>query len=452
MWERAAPLLVFQAYLTASVLAFAFGPLDLPIQNSWKLYPYVFCGQLAIFLGYYTGMHRPSRRFTNAVSIDSAWKLSIAVTLVLLPVTIRYRNYGGLSIMDALADPAAAYSARLEHFDGDADAKWLSILRGTLAPVMSMYVPLGIVYWNRLSRIWQAAWAAGLAGVISTSLLSGAAIGLFDIVLTTPWMLWLHFRQRRQNEFVTATPAAARGSRGIQAIRAAVPTSMFRFRQKVTVGLMTVVVVSAGIHYFSYSRQSRYGMQGNEYPRDTTGWSRHMYGVTIPESVEYPLYMLTKYWTQGYQGLSECLDLPFVWCWGVGHSPFWTRYADRLNLDQWFWNNCYPMRLDAATGYSAANNWHTIYPWLASDLTFPGAIVFVGCLAYLLSRAWTESLAGDNPFAVGFVAQLLILFFYIPANNGRLSYPEETLAFWGLMLLWLMTRQGPSKMRHALIR
>ncbi|MBV9122201.1 MAG: hypothetical protein JO112_02425, partial [Planctomycetes bacterium] len=107
-----------------------------------------------------------------------------------------------------------------------------------------------------------------------------------------------------------------------------------------------------------------------------------------------------------------------------------------------FYDRCYPARLECTTGYSAESYWHTIYPWLASDLTFPGALVFMGLMAYLLARAWSDSLRGDNPFALGFLAQILLMFYYIPCNNVRLQFAEEIITFWGLLVLWLGTRKG----------
>lgn len=71
-------------------------------------------------------------------------------------------------------------------------------------------------------------------------------------------------------------------------------------------------------------------------------------------------------------------------------------------------------------------------------------------MGYLLAQVWANAVCKTNPFAVGFLAQLLIFFYYIPANNGRLSYPEETLAFLGTLLLWRLTRERRLKMRVAL--
>ncbi len=182
-------------------------------------------------------------------------------------------------------------------------------------------------------------------------------------------------------------------------------------------------------------------MTGNEYPRWTTGWSEDRYGFALPESIEYPLYNLAGYGTNGYQGLSECLDLPFEWCYGCGHSSvMMRRIGSFLGDPNFFWERCYPVRLESETGYSATQKWHTVYPWLASDLTYVGALIFVGLLGFLLARVWEDCLRGNSTLAVCLLAQLLMIFYYIPANNAHLSYLEESLAFWELLIAWWFFR------------
>jgi hypothetical protein len=423
-------LVFFQVYLIGSVVAFAFGPTDYDPVNPATFYTYVLGGQLAIVFGYSLGTSRPARGYRGPISIEIVQKASITAVLLLLPITLTYRNYAALSLTQALADPGTAYAARLDSFYGGETTPLLSIVRGFLAPLMKLFLPLGIVYWQRLTPLWKRLWLAGLVGLFVEAIFTGAAIGVFDLILVIPWMLWLGLRQRRwARKPVSAWPLQPYAN-----------AQNHRLPKRGLLALLTVILLGAGTLYFSYSRQSRYGLAGNEYPPWTTGWSQDRYGVSLPASIEYPLYTLATYWTQGYQGLSECLDLPFEWCYLCGHSSFWSRYAERLWSHPYgIQSRSYPHRLEAETRYSATNNWHTIYPWLASDLTFFGAAVFVGLLAYLLARALTDSLVAKNPFAVGFLGQILMLFYYIPANNGRLSYPEETMAFWGLLLLWLLT-------------
>lgn len=431
------PVLFFEAYLFASVLAFTFGPVDFPVRSPWLLYSYLTFAQLAIFVGYYAGAARPPCGYQGLLSVKSVFALATIITLLLLPLTIHFRNYAELSLVDALYDPGAAYSARIQELANRESVSKISLLRGIVGPFLGLLVPVGILYSHSVSRQWRRLWKLAVVGIIIEALLVGAAKGLFDLVLTVPWLIWIRAtRSPSRHNFQTSTPTLQDSSR-------------YRHQQwrrtlirKVAVALATVILVGAGIMYFAHSRQSRYGLGGNEYPPWTTGWSETDYGIRLPAGVEYTVYTINRYWSQGYFGLSECFGLPFEWCYGCGHSQVMMRYAGNLLADpEYFWNRCYPVRLEDANGYEVAHYWHTIYPWLASDLTFPGAIVFMGLMAFLLSRAWADTLLGKNPYAAGFTTQLLLLFFYIPANNIRLMYSEEALTFWGLLGLWLMTRK-----------
>ena len=427
---RIVPLVLLQLYLTATLVAFAFGPLDFQVPNRGWVILYALLGQASIAFGYLAAMGVRPHGFRSTYSAIGILKLSVVATAILLPATITMHNYGRMGIAEAITDPGAAYHARAENFDGYSKHRFLTITRAFMSPILALHIPLGIVLWSRMSTAWRMVWMGGGVGIIIKSLLSGAAIGIFDVVLTAPWLIWLAFR--------------AQSREGSLQSRRSLPF------KKVMALVLSAALIGSGVYYFSYSRQSRYGMVGNEYPAWTTGWSKDMYGVQIPEFAEYSVYMLTNYVGQGYVGLGECLELPFEWCFGTGHSVLLMRYAggsffgDPTELIL----KSYPGRLYSATGYDYENNWHTIYPWLASDVTFFGAFFIVGLFAYLLSLAWNDALIGANPFAFGFLAQILILFFYVPANSGRLSYPEEMFAFWGLLILWWSTR-CPIRMKRA---
>jgi hypothetical protein len=421
------PLLFFEVYLLGSVLVFAFGPVGFRIENPFTLYSYVLAGQAAIWFGYRLGSASPPAGYAGRASRSLLLKIAILATVLMAPPTVMNRNSGDISISEAIANPGAAYAARLASLDERSSAPWVSIARVALSPVLGMFVPLGAVILTRQSGLWSSFWKAGLVALLAQSLIVGAAKDIFDLFLVLPWMLWLRFHLQGSSQPDSRQPRTARQQPSL--IRKA-------FTLAIVLGGL-----GAGIYYFSYSRQSRYGLEVGEYPPWTTGWSQELYGIELPESVEYPIYMVARYWTQGYVGLSECLELPFRWSYGIGHSTFWMRYAGLITGNStYFLDRSYPYRLEAETGYSVAHYWHTIYPWVASDLTFPGALVFIGLMAFLLARAWSDCLLGENPFALAFFAQALLMFYYIPANNIRLMFSEEMAMFWSLLTLWLATR------------
>lgn len=418
-WAKFLPLTFFQIYLTASLLTFAFGPIEWQIDNPLILYLYVILGQCFVFMGYCFGSSSPPRSYCGRYAPIVLLKLSVICTLVLLPPTLAARNYAELSVVDALSDPAMAYRAK---FDAEVSNLYLSVPRTLLSPVTHLFLPVGIVFWPRLTLPWRVLWGIGICGQITLAIYLGQAFGIFDIMLVLPWLIWLYLHHAGVRLSKTHCMTRPRFTMG-----------------GITASTITVAVVLFSFWYFYHSRASRVG----EYRMvEATGWSEDLYGVALPESMEFSIYYVTRYWTLGYYGLSGCLELPFRWSGGVGHSIFLARYSAMFSPDfEAFEADTYPARLEAETGYSAFGYWHTAYPWLASDLSFPGALLFVGAMGFLLARAWVDSIHGENPYAIAFLTQILLFLYYLPANNLRMGNPEAAFAFWGLLIMWLFTRR-----------
>ncbi|MBA3672358.1 MAG: hypothetical protein H0W68_10105, partial [Gemmatimonadaceae bacterium] len=108
----------------------------------------------------------------------------------------------------------------------------------------------------------------------------------------------------------------------------------------------------------------------------------------------------------------------------------------------------YPARLDVEDDYSVTQFWHTLYTWIASDVTFPGTLVVMMLIGRLFALIWIDTLRGDNPYAVGMFLTLVTLLYYVPTGNIVLGQPEAFAAFWGLLLMWLATRRrAPARAR-----
>jgi hypothetical protein len=85
--------------------------------------------------------------------------------------------------------------------------------------------------------------------------------------------------------------------------------------------------------------------------------------------------------------------------------------------------------------------WHSIYPWIASDVSFPGTIFIVFFIGRLFAFSWIDSLQGSNPFAIAAFAQLLTMLFYFPANNQCLQSGEAFTSFLFIITFWLYYRR-----------
>lgn len=157
----------------------------------------------------------------------------------------------------------------------------------------------------------------------------------------------------------------------------------------------------------------------------------------FPKDLALGLAIALYYPTHGYYGLSLCLGLPFVWTAGLGSSFVIRDLATRyLGMGSLVAGLTYPERMQSATGWAAYSNWHTIFPWLASDLTFFGAIIAVSLLVYVYAVSWKEALCGDNWLSVLMFSCLNTMLVYVPCNNQLAQTKPSLLTFVVLVTLW----------------
>ncbi|USK38702.1 hypothetical protein LIS77_22925 [Cytobacillus firmus] len=138
----------------------------------------------------------------------------------------------------------------------------------------------------------------------------------------------------------------------------------------------------------------------------------------LPENIKAGFLQFLIYASSGYYGLSLSLQLPFQWSMGFGSSFAINDILTRvLTIDATSVPLSYPDRMEIATGWSARANWNTIFPWLASDFTFIGSIVFLCIIIYFYARSFKKALINNDMLSILFFTHFNILLFYVPANN-----------------------------------
>lgn len=128
---------------------------------------------------------------------------------------------------------------------------------------------------------------------------------------------------------------------------------------------------------------------------------------------------ITGYLSDGYYGLSKALELPFEWTYGVGGSYGLTTVCETA-FDTQIYEKTYLGRMEQQfryLGISGTRNWHTIFPWLASDLTFAGTLLFFFIMSYIYAKSWKEVLLYNNSVSYLMFCLLSIMFIFVPANN-----------------------------------
>ena len=141
--------------------------------------------------------------------------------------------------------------------------------------------------------------------------------------------------------------------------------------------------------------------------------------VSFLEVLQFGLLGIFQYISQGYHGLSTCFDLDFKFTYGStmfrGLSETLLPYIG-INSDTLF-SASYLIRNQEYSGWKALQTWSTIFPWLASDLTFYLVPVLFFFLGNAMKNVWKKAKDNQNPFAILLLGQFMNFIFMIPANN-----------------------------------
>lgn len=161
---------------------------------------------------------------------------------------------------------------------------------------------------------------------------------------------------------------------------------------------------------------------------------------------------LIAYISGGYQGLASTVGVvDWIPTYGLGASPGVAGLLRPLTGLTYPFESTYPARAELATGWPALEKWQTAYPWLASDLSFPGAVVAVALLGIILARSWQSATTRNSLRSTAWFSFAALNVAYIPLNNQAFASSGAavticTLSVWSLGS-WL--RRGRSHGRSS---
>lgn len=407
------PLSFFTANIIFSLLVFAFGPWPWPTRDSAELYMFMCLVVLAIYVGYIKGVNKLPGCYTGGFTVSKLYRISIFLTLVLFYPTLSWRTGGQFGLgLELLMNPAIAYLR--SHYDTNVTGTaYIEYIRILLSFFLLLLIPYLIVYWEKWSLWEKTAGAFCILLNVYLWLSLGTNKGIGDIVIVMFWSLLIRFKDS------------------------------INFRSILRFTLIFVPMAALFLFFFVSGQIDRHGGDGVKdifYAINVEADRDGPVMRNLPPLVQEGVIAFTSYWVQGYNGLALSFDEPFVFCYGLGNSRIAATYADKyLGTD--VVNATYPARVEMITGWDSKVNWHTIFPWLASDVTFPGSIVLIGFFSYLMALSWQDSICLKNPLAISMFSQLVIMFSYITANNQALQSGEGYLGFWVTLWVWLGNRK-----------
>ena len=425
-WKRLFPIVFFEIFLCLTVWIFAYGPWPFHIHDGTKLYTFLFLSHFALFLGYLTAAFKRPCIYSGHWNVNRALTIGIMLQLMLLIPTSLFRTGTAIpNFEQGITNPGEVYSSSLQlRSTGNPLVEYTRILA---APFLALFLPLFVFYWRHIKFHQRILGFFALIFILAIYIAMGTNKMIADVVLLSPWLILAgHW---------SGVSTLERWHKGLIAVACAGAFVCF-------------------LAFYSQTMETRSGSfvkHGYFQPSNSRVDEDHFMLRNMPEYARTAIKGLTIYLVHGYYGLYLALNEPFVPCYGVGHSPFLTRQVERLTGNE-NWNlDTYPARIEKY-GWPRNLIWHSIYPWLASDLTFYGTVIFVFIIGRLLALTWIDVLGGKNFLAVAVFAQLVIMLFYFSANNQCLTDGEGIVAFWSLLIWWASTRRhsrNSSKSSHG---
>lgn len=406
------------------MLLFFFGPWNWAISNSGQLLLYLICSQLFIGIGYLLSWNNVRHTYRKvAIGLEARdigggfiyLKIALAATFVLLIPTSLSRTGGVLpNIIAGLADPGSVYNQSFERLQNGNPFVWVEYLRMLLSPLLVGVYPLAIVFWSHLSKRMKVLSIIAITFHLGLYVATGTNKGLADFVVTLPWLIYL--------AYTAGTP-----------------------RKHISKGILITGFSAFFIGFLLFFGKGQIQRQGGvgELGVFNTGVSllyadrSNTISLFLGDGLRTIFESLTRYIGQGYYALSMSFSIGHHSTFGFGNSMFLARNADAVFGTTQFTAGSIPAILGDQTGWNMLALWDSIYPWLASDVGFVGALVSLGVFSYLLGLSWGKSITTLAPRWIIMAYLLFILFFYIPANNQIFQTGETCCAFLILLIIIL---------------
>lgn len=376
---------------------------------------------MVVLFGYYLGVNGTVKTRNiykpriMGITVERLLKLSIASCVILYAVNIAYLIANG-RMSFSLTSIGANYGGFYEYYKdktGDTLITFELVFLVLSALPKFVSLSLGFLYYKTMGRAYKVLFIFFILQIVLTQTLSlGNQKSIGDIVIFA--VIALVIRARRMTK----------------------P----RRRALIRKGMLIMVTLFFLLSYMQYTRISSRDITPGDLNYLMADYTSYDFSHPIFQILGLELGLgvsafITGYLSGGYYGLSLCLELPFVWTYGVGNSvalSTLTEHFSGINI----YDNTFLARMEQTYGVLGKQHWHTIFPWLAGDLTFIGAVLIFFPIGYLYGKTWQEAIVFSNPISIMLFSVLSVLFIFVPANNQIMHGFDYLLVTTAIFFLW----------------
>ena len=427
-----APMRYSQYYLWGTVVAFLMSNLVDEVKNFPSLMAFLILSFGGFYAGYrvaigsYNAYPAPARLPDYGDNRRQQYLVFAGALYLLIWGFNQFLEFGasGLGeVLQRILSPGAAYDAKFDVYNAQTDNDYVSPLVQvlTIASIFyGMFLPLAVASWFNLTNMMK--WLVGFAAIVyvMSYLFIGTMKGIGDVVL-----------------FIVCGAAIIVGKRALLGQGAIIGRRVRR------------VLLGFGLLFFTYmafnqvQRAEQFRITESAIVGDV---SDTFIARTFGPEAAYGFYQVLAYPSHGYLGLSHSMSVPFEFSHGAGLSQAFESYRLQYFGGQDNIYATYPYRSERSTGWPAGMFWSTIFPWLASDLTFYIVPIFMAAIGAVFARIWVNCLYKNNVLSLTTLGQLFVFVAFIPANNQVLmSRPGLWIV---ISLLGIASAQMLVKPRH----
>jgi len=418
---RLLPLIFFQLYLWLTTVLFIYGPWPWPVENTLELYSFLFAAHFSLGLGYLSGfLGKSSVAGSGKDDFKVLVRYSVILSLLLYLPTVYSRTgsfipdfyYGIVHIGDAYAN-AVDLSISGGKF------VYIEYVRILVAPITALAIPVIMINWSTWPKGYRIMAVILMIASVALYIAMGTNKAVADFAITLPWLILLGYY-----------------SRGICITKSS----------WLKIVIVCCLLLLAMMVFFSLGQAQRSGsgvVTGSfGSPLYILTDRNQSYYDLMPTSVAIFYEAITRYICQGYYALSLTLKLPLESTYGFGHSMFLLGNVSNFSWLDGVMDRSYPARLEDVYGWGMYKLWHSAYVWIASDVGLWGTLLVVFFIGRWLCLSWRDVITVRDPRASVVFYFLVIAIFYFPANNQVMQNGEAFSAFYGVLLWWLMRRNG----------
>lgn len=406
-------------YMLFTMALFLLGPYPALLSNMNLLISFLVMVLVVFWLGFGARIAKPDY-ITERVTAQkmSPWLKSVFVLSCVWYITFSIASmaeYGAGSVSEVIGgilDPGASYFAKFDvYLEQQLSGRTNPVLQASvLTSVLStVLVPFLVYYWKMLPRIYRGLGLLSVGIYMAYFLFIGTQKGIGDVVVVSAVALLARY----------ASDHEARDRLGS------------RYRKFFSVGLVGALAFGAYVAVNQADRISGTSVEAQFAPNPIVA---SIFGESFARGVSVAAF----YPSHGYYGLALNLDTPFVWAGGLGGAPALASYKVQYFGGEDPIAMSFPARTEALTGWPAGQYWSTVFPWIASDFSFPGVFLVVFCFGIALAHCWTRIRYRADPLALVMLTQLAIIVAYVPANNQILVTRTAAVGFICLIVAYVV--------------